>query len=481
MGSRLVLGWSSSPWELIQFATGEAGRTTVVTDDDDLTDTLKDAGLYVIEADPRNRDILEGCDAPRAILIGDADVEVNRAISQTARAVFPDANIIIYSGETQGEYSSRSEPRPQTQFVDHDREVGRRIVEIATSATAVRAHRVRTMLDRVDGRLCVFMHDNPDPDALASAVALRQIAITRGIDSEAYYYGDIVHQSNRAFVNLLDLPVTALPSDAPLPECEAIALVDHALPGINDSLPTDVTPDFVFDHHTPSGPVEGRYVDLRESVGATSSIMVEYLKQLEIDFDENLATALLNGIRTDTKNFSRKSTSIDFTAAGYLWDRADHGALERIENPSLSRGTLGTIGNAISNRHVRGSALSSCVGEIHAPDALAQAAELLLQMNGIDVLLVYGIAEDTVHASARSRPSAGIDLAEIMRDAFAQIGTAGGHEEMAGAQIPVGMLASIESDDSVDIIEIVREVIDERFFETIQDHKQQSPVGYTAE
>lgn len=210
-------------------------------------------------------------------------------------------------------------------------------------------------------------------------------------------------------------------------------------------------------------------MDLREDVGATSSMMAEYLQQLEIDIDETLATALLYGIRTDTNDFTRKVSETDFDAAGILWGKADHESLRRVENPSLSRDTLGTIGDAIAQRHVQGSILSSCVGEINTPDALAQAADLLLQMEGIDVLLVYGLTDDVVHASARARPNVpGVDLADIMREAFDPIGTAGGHEEMAGAQIPVGMLGTVGGDHGEVLVEVIREVIDERFFETVE-------------
>lgn len=472
MARRLVLGWDGSPWTLVEFERRTAGRLTVVTHDGNTAGTLREEGISVVRLDPTDPRALRDVEDADAILIGEHTTGRNREIAEAARQVFPRANIVAYSGRDATPDDHTRLEAVVDQVVDHVYEVGSKIVEVATSAPAVRAHRVRAILDDIDGHLCVFMHDNPDPDALASAVALVRIADARGVDARPYYYGEITHQSNRAFVNLLDLSVEGLDHSDPFPDCDAVALVDHALPGVNDSLPPDITPDLIFDHHTPSGPVEGRYVDLRESVGATCSIILEYLRQLEIAIDEDLATALLNGIRTDTKDFSRKVSQLDFEAAGYLWEHADHTALERIENPSLSRDTLGTIGEAIARREVRGPALASCVGEITTRDALAQAADLLLQMDGIEVLLVYGIDDDAVHASARARPTmTGLDLASIMREAFGPIGTAGGHEEMAGARIPLGMMAATEDHEEA-LIEVVREVIDERFFETVADRLQ---------
>lgn len=52
----------------------------------------------------------------------------------------------------------------------------------------------------------IVCHNNPDPDCLASALALGRIAAAAGIDEHHIFYsGDISHQQNRAFVNLIDI------------------------------------------------------------------------------------------------------------------------------------------------------------------------------------------------------------------------------------------------------------------------------------
>lgn len=469
MGGLLVLGWGSAIRPLIQFGADVSGEFQVVTPREETAETLLEEGVNVTRANPTDPAVLAEYAIPDVILIAGTQGQENLDAALAAREVFEGSTIIARTGESTPPEISDKIRRVADQVIDDEMTIAREVLDIATSPRAVRAHRVRSILDRIDGRLCVVMHDHPDPDALASAEALRRIAKTRGVPASVYYYGDITHQSNRAFVNLLELPVEQLAPAESIPDCEATALVDHSLPSVNDSLPPETVPDLIFDHHTPSGPIEGGYVDLREDVGATSSMMAEYLQQLEIDIDETLATALLYGIRTDTNDFTRKVSETDFDAAGILWGKADHESLRRVENPSLSRDTLGTIGDAIAQRHVQGSILSSCVGEINTPDALAQAADLLLQMEGIDVLLVYGLTDDVVHASARARPNVpGVDLADIMREAFDPIGTAGGHEEMAGAQIPVGMLGTVGGDHGEVLVEVIREVIDERFFETVE-------------
>jgi hypothetical protein len=142
------------------------------------------------------------------------------------------------------------------------------------------------------------------------------------------------------------------------------------------------------------------------------------------------------------------------------------GTLQRIEDPSVSPETLSVIGRAITNREQEGSVLLTGVGEIGDRDALAQAADRLLDLEGVQATMVYGVIDGTIYASARAR-GADIDLGEALRDAFGQIGSAGGHADMAGAQIELGMMDTVdERDESLE--EIVRSIVSDRFLDAIQ-------------
>jgi nanoRNase/pAp phosphatase (c-di-AMP/oligoRNAs hydrolase) len=315
------------------------------------------------------------------------------------------------------------------------------------------------------------MHDNPDPDAIASAVALCRIAESVGVEAEACYFGDISHQENRAFVNLLDLGLRNFESDgdteAALSEFAGIALVDHSRPGVNDQLPPDTLIDVVIDHHPPKDPVEASFVDLRSNVGATSTLLSEHIERLGVPLTEDVATGLLYGIRVDTKDFAREVSTADFEAAAYLLPHADTSVLERVESPSISADTFSTMARAIRNRELDGTVLATCVGSLSDRDALAQAADQLLNMDGVTTTLVYGFRDGIVYVSARARGT-DIDLGETMRAAFGQIGSAGGHADMAGAQIPLGLLGEVEGEEQESLTSVVSEVITERFFETVR-------------
>jgi nanoRNase/pAp phosphatase (c-di-AMP/oligoRNAs hydrolase) len=182
----------------------------------------------------------------------------------------------------------------------------------------------------------------------------------------------------------------------------------------------------------------------------------------------------LYGIRVDTKDFTREVSGRDFEAAAFLLPFVDAGVLDRVETPSMSAEVLETTAKAIRNREVRGSVVASGVGRVHDRDALAQAAERLLAMEGLDVVLVHGILDDTIYASGRARGSA-VDLGEVLRDAFDQIGSAGGHADMAGAQIPLGIWADVDEALNETLESAVAANINGRFFETVSSFRTVTP------
>ena len=329
----------------------------------------------------------------------------------------------------------------------------------------LRTRKLTAALRAIDGPLAIVAHDNPDPDAIASAVALARVAETAGVDADVCYFGDITHQENRAFVNLLAFDLLELEPGADLAEYDGVALVDHSRPGVNDGLAEDTAVDIVIDHHPPRYPVEAKFVDLRSEVGATSTLLVDYLRKLDITPSREVATGLLFGIRVDTDEYTREVSVADFEATAYLVPHADAGTLDRIESPSMSADTLDTIARAISDRERHGSALLSGVGELTDRDALAQAADRLLDLEDVTTTLVYGIRDGTIYVSARARGT-DLDLGETLRDAFGQIGSAGGHADMAGAQISLGLLDAIEADDE-SLSEILDAIVTDRFLDAM--------------
>jgi nanoRNase/pAp phosphatase (c-di-AMP/oligoRNAs hydrolase) len=475
MLDRLVLGSGPIGRSLVESLRDRPGSLVVRTADESRARTLVEEGIAAEAADPTDEATIRAVTPVDTIIVADSDPDTNVAAARAARRVAPDALLVAYAGVDENGQAERLRQLAD-RVIDPTRAVADQVVARAGNGGHQKRQLSRVLRD-ID-RLAVVTHDNPDPDAIASAVALGRIAESRDCEVEICYYGDITHQENRAFVNLLDFGLRNLDIEDSLEEFDGFALVDHSRPGVNDHLPEGLPIDIVVDHHPPRAPVEARFVDLQSNVGATSTLLVEYLEFFGIELTEDVATGLLFGIRIDTNEFTREAAEADFNAAATLLPAADLGMLERIESPSISPETFEIIARAIRNRQQEGSVLLSCVGKTSDRDALAQAANRLLTMEGVSTTVVYGIRDGTIFVSARSQGT-DIDLGEVLRDAFDRIGSAGGHADMAGAQITLGVLEAVEEREE-SLREIVEDVITDRFLEALDNRADQTVAGIYA-
>ena len=119
--------------------------------------------------------------------------------------------------------------------------------------------------------------------------------------------------------------------------------------------------------------------------------------------------------------------------------------------------------------------LASCVGRLAERDALPQAADKLLDMDGVETIIVFGYDAETIYVSGRTRGSA-VDLGETLREAFDQVGSAGGHATMAGAQVPMGVLDAVEDWETLSVV--VHDTIAGRFFEALDTAPEPGQYGH---
>lgn len=307
------------------------------------------------------------------------------------------------------------------------------------------------VLSSWSGIFGIVTHTNPDPDAIASAMALSAIAkhSNPNLETRIFYDGIIGHQENRTLVNLLDIRMEKLRPET-LDECTHVALVDSKGPGTNNGLIHSMPVDIIIDHHQEDiGQLDkSQFIDIRQNVGACATILTEYLKELHIEPDEKVATALLYGIRADTKQFRRNVSKFDFEYAAYLLEFSDPDLLEKIMSPQYSHETIDIIGAAVRNRKTRNGYLFSNVGYVRNRDALPQAADLLINLEGISTALVYGITDEAIIMSGRNRDLR-LNLGNVMSEAFSDIGDAGGHATMAAASIPLHVFAHVKEKEEL--------------------------------
>ena len=298
-------------------------------------------------------------------------------------------------------------------------------------------------------RVTVLMHPNPDPDAMACALAVDELAAEAGVETALQYSGQIRHQENRAFETVLDLDFDRVETASDL-AFETVVLVDHNEPrGFSGA--GGVEPYAVVDHHPGDG--EGAaFTDVRPDHGSCASILAEYFEQLgwepvgpedepETDrptLPSDVATGMLYGIQSDTKHLTNGCSEAEFTASAYLYDGIDEDRLDRIANPQVDAEVLDVKARAISHREVRNAFAVSDVGEVSNVDAIPQAADELKRLEGVTAVVVMGRKDDTLHLSGRSsddRVHMGKTLRAVVEDI--PMSNAGGHARMGGGQLSV--------------------------------------------
>jgi nanoRNase/pAp phosphatase (c-di-AMP/oligoRNAs hydrolase) len=288
-----------------------------------------------------------------------------------------------------------------------------------------------------ESKVAIFCHDNPDPDALASALAMEAVCTSLGHFPTIYHGGLIEHQQNQAMVRLLEIPLRRIildwELDDVLNEADCIVTVDFHQPGANNVLPEECVPHIIIDHHASDKPVSADVAFLRPEYSATSSLIANLLMNMSVDMTPRLATALSFGIRTDTLSFTRSFNPVDLRALMWLNTWVDSKLLASIEAPLKSQDTLETFTQALANKKHDGTLILVPISSLKSRDDLSQVADFLFATKETEVVIVYGIQRNKVLLSARSRRN-NLHLGLVLSKHFPD-GQAGGHKALAGGQI----------------------------------------------
>ncbi|MFB6244233.1 MAG: bifunctional oligoribonuclease/PAP phosphatase NrnA, partial [Halobaculum sp.] len=337
------------------------------------------------------------------------------------------------------------------------------------------AARLQSVLADYD-EVSVLLHPDPDADAMAAGVGVAQIADWVDTDATIQYSGQVRRQENRAFRTVLDVALEHIEHVTDI-SAEAVVLVDHNEPrGFGGA--DGVLPAAIVDHHPGDGSAE-RFTDVRTDYGASASIVAEYCDALgatPVPPDKHdsevtgralptwIATGMLYGILSDTGDLTRGASNEDFDAAGYLSSGVDEDLLGRIADPDVSTETLEVKARAIAGREVRGSFGVSDVGTVSNADAIPQAADELVGLEGVTAVVVVGDKDGTLHLSGRSRD----DRVHMGRALDAAVGdlpnaSAGGHARMGGGRVP----PAVQADGTREVTAPRGEELESRLFDAM--------------
>jgi nanoRNase/pAp phosphatase (c-di-AMP/oligoRNAs hydrolase) len=283
--------------------------------------------------------------------------------------------------------------------------------------------------------VAIYTHDQPDPDSIASAYALQHL-LARRLQVEAIiaFGGTIGRATNRAMVELLGIRLRPL-AGIKHADYGTSCMIDTQPETGNHSIPENLPIAIAIDHH-PSRPSTRRatFTDVRTEYGATSTMMFFYLKAAGLDLPTKLATALLIGIKSDTRGLEREASEADLHAYLEIFRRADLTLMARIENPRIPQRYFEAFHEALGVSVLYDGVVVTDMGYVENPDMVAEMADFFIPLDGADYALVMGRHKGRLYLSLRTRSDehdAGATIARVV----GEMGTAGGHGKMAGAQI----------------------------------------------
>ncbi|MBW3566284.1 MAG: DHH family phosphoesterase [Acidobacteria bacterium] len=291
-----------------------------------------------------------------------------------------------------------------------------------------------------EGPLLILTHDNPDPDSIASAVAMSVLLReARGIESKVAYSGIIGRAENRALAAELDLDIAPL-GDYDLSKFGHFAIVD-AQPGTgNNAVTAEHTIDIVVDHHfLREATAQARFADVREHIGASASILTHYMRLAGVEIDSDLATALLYGIRSETQDLGREVSPEDRSAYEFLMPKFDPEKMARIARPALERRYYQQLAKALNSLMIGPEEVICPMGEVTDPDFVPEMADLMVRMEGMTWSFAYGTFENRMYVSIRANDH-DANAGDVMMSVLSGIGKGGGHGMRAGGNVELSEL-----------------------------------------
>jgi len=285
--------------------------------------------------------------------------------------------------------------------------------------------------------LLILMHDYPDPDSLASAVALKYLCErVYGIQARIVYEGVIGRVENRAMVNILKIPINKL-RRKDFKKYSRVALVDTQPAFNNNPFPKNRRATLIIDQHPFDVKPLADLAIVNQQSGATAVILAQALLLKKVQIPKDIATALVYGILTDTLNLYRaKQTDIVKTYISLL-AFCDMQDLARIQNPPHTRKFFVTLGRGIKKAVSARRLMISHLGEVENPELISQSADILLTYKNVNWAFCTGRYKGKLYVSLRTK-SVNVEAGEVLRDIFANRAQAGGHRTIAGGSFEVG-------------------------------------------
>jgi nanoRNase/pAp phosphatase (c-di-AMP/oligoRNAs hydrolase) len=398
---------------------------------------LHEAGTTVVAADPRRTDTYLKADVTpgTCVIIEDSG---RRSLKKIVEAIRDAGGTLIYvlgvgslTDFRKREEELKSQFRELNYLALSELFGGPLLTEFSRSITRLKVQQYQRLFADAD-RVLILLHNDPDPDALASGLALRNVLRRTKQTAIIAAIQGVTRPENLRMVNLLDIQVEAITA-AQVNEFERVAMVDvqpHYFMGAINHV------DLVIDHHPEQPGYSAVYKDIRPDYGSTSTILTEHLRAVDANISERTATAMLYAIKSDTLFFNRQANRVDIEAFSYLYPLADAALIRKMEGAEITMDRLEYVLKAKQNGRMAEQVFCAFLGTSPREDFIPYVADFYLQLENVKWTLVAGIVNDSLVMSVRNLGYSR-NAGEFVRKYFADIGSAGGHRAMAKAVVPL--------------------------------------------
>ena len=295
--------------------------------------------------------------------------------------------------------------------------------------------KLRRFYDQFEGQDHVLIVINADPDAIASAMAVSRLLWRRVLSVTISNVNTINRPDNLTMVRLLN--VALVPFNTIDPEKYNKFVIVDSQPDHNEFM-EQLEPVVIIDHHPDSKP-KAPCLDIRPHYGATATIMTEYLRAARIKPSVKLATGLFQAIKTDTNAFKGQTVIEDVRAFQYLFRFANMHLARRIEKADLRLSFLKYFKTAMNTMRLRKGRVFVHLGAVVNPDVCVIIADFCMRIISVNWSIVSGTCDKKLVVIFRNdgiRKNAG----KVAQKSFGQYGSAGGHRNMARAEVALSEL-----------------------------------------
>jgi len=303
--------------------------------------------------------------------------------------------------------------------------------ELSRSLTRMRVQQYQRYM--ADGaRVLILLHNDPDPDALAAGLAMRNVLRRTKTTAIIGALQGVTRPENLRMVDMLDIHFEIITPEH-FADFDRIVTVDVQPHYFGGLLPRV---DLVVDHHPEQPGYTAVFKDIRADYGSTCTILTEHLRAVDIDISERTATAMLYAIKSDTLFFARHTNRVDLEAFTYLYPLADAALIRKMEGAEITLERLEHVTRALQTSRHKHQVFSAFLGETAREDFIPYTADFFLQLEDVKWTMIAGVVNGQFILSVRNLGYSR-NAGEFVKKHFSSIGSAGGHRAMAKAVVPI--------------------------------------------